>query len=108
MSNQDETMIPIGTLRLIVQEPPRGKAIGRLLGFALLPLPDGANPGDCIEVQLMEDGAAMWKVVKPGVLAKGHPNRIEADLGRDHSDRGVDVLLSSGIAARACFPEEPK
>lgn len=89
-------IVPGGTLRLI-SRPGMGRAAPPVVGFGVLPFPDGVQPGDVLHVRLLPDGSATWRVVESGVLTdelKPNPN------GQDFNQ-----LFESGDLSRLCWPE---
>lgn len=110
MSAEDEGtkyIIPCGTVRFYIRTGMNGTtfhgesyplteaATSPLLGFAIEPLPEGVQAGDCIEVRLLPNGGATWKVVKK----KSHQS-IQYSQGRN-----ADSEFVEGIVGRTCFPD---
>lgn len=99
--------IPYGTIRLVPRtgyghNPP-------VVGFSVLPDTgnfEGMEPGDCVEVVLLPEGIAEWRVVKKGVLKSGHKNLVRIPGGgNDPTGKDFNSLYREGVLAFACWPD---
>lgn len=104
--------ISCGTVRFVPRSgftaPGGGERIlAPLVGYLVTPMPDGAPLDACIEVRLLSNGTASWRVVKEGVLLSGHPNAVQMVEGgqRDYAGKDFNALYRESVVGWACFPD---